>query len=74
MARPKTKEVRSFAMKIETLALLREVVEEAGITGGASVIAEDAISAWIRRYKADPKAWLLQRGISAVGTPESDDL
>ena len=46
MSRPKTHSVRSFSLKLETLEALREVVDEARLAGGASALAEDAISAW----------------------------
>lgn len=74
MPRPKTKKVISFALRFDTIDRLKEVAAEAQIHGGASAIIQDSADAWLRRYKADPKAWLLQRGISAVGTPMDDDI
>ena len=74
MSRPKMKAVRSFALKLETLAAIREVSEEARLAGGASALAEDAISAWVKRYRADPKGWLVARGLAHATEPTPDDL
>ena len=74
MSRPKTHAVRSFSLRLETLEDIREVVDEARLAGGASALAQDAISAWIKRYRADPKGWLVARGIANTSTPVSDDL
>lgn len=74
MARKKTKEVKSFALRMETLALLREVVAESNVAGGASAIVENAVASWLKRYKADPKAWLAARGMAATSAPVDDDI
>ena len=74
MSRPKAKAVRSFALKLETLDRLREVTGEVNLAGGASAIAQDAIETWLRRYTADPKGWLVARGIAHTTEPTGDDL
>lgn len=74
MARERVKEVRSFALRIDTLATLKRVAAEAGITGGMSVIAENAIASWLRKYEADPAGWLKSRGLSAVTAPQDDEI
>lgn len=74
MPRKRKAAVRSFSLKLETLERLREVVGETEIAGGASAIAEDAISGWLRRYAADPNGWLISRGIAHKTEASSDDL
>ena len=72
--RQKIKHAHSFSMTLDTLASLKEVSYEAKIAGGMSAIVEDATRSWLRRYKADPKAWLIARGIAASAEPSEDDI
>ena len=72
MARKLTKQVMSFALKTETIEELKRVAEESGIVGGRSLIVEDAVSMWLKRYAADPQAWLLARGMPVQGVPVDD--
>ena len=74
MARPKRKAVRSFALKLETLEKIRTVTGEVNLAGGASALVEDAVSLWFKKYDADPRAWLLARGIAHTSEPTGDDL
>lgn len=72
MPRVKKKSVRSFALTFQTLEALREVAEEAKVVGGQSGIAEDALSAWISRYRKDPAGWLASRRVPVHGAPVDD--
>ena len=72
MARKLTKQVMSFAMRIETIEELKRVAEESGIVGGRSTVVQDAVQMWLKRYAADPKAWLLARGMPVQGVPVDD--
>lgn len=75
MSRPKTKAVMSFALRLETIEELNRVAAESGIVGGRSTIVEDAVSAWLRRYKESPSTWLVARGVPIQSEPtEGDDL
>lgn len=74
MTREKKKEVKSFSVRKELLGELREVSAASGIVGGMSVIVEDALSAWLTRYRNDPKEWPKDRGLPVASGPVSDDL
>ena len=68
------KVVRSFSINPSLLAEVRSAAEESGISGGMSAIACDAISAWLARYRADPKKWVSDRRLPVASAPVNDDL
>jgi hypothetical protein len=74
MTREKKKSVKSFSIGDEALGKLRAVAEESGIVGGMSVIVNDAVTLWLRRYEIDGIEWLRRRGMPVQGTPKDDDL
>lgn len=74
MPRVRRKQVKTFALNIETLERLREVADESGVTGGQSGIVENAVASWLKRYTLDPKKWLSARGMSAPSEPLDDDI
>ena len=74
MARPKRKAVRSFALKLETLEKIRTVTGEVNLAGGASAIVQNSLDLWFRKYDADPKKWLLDRGIAHTSAPVNEDI
>jgi hypothetical protein len=71
--RIKQKAVKSFALRLETLEMVRTVAAKAGIAGGQSAIVEDAVSSWLRRYAENPEKWISDRGL-AVNRAAVDDL
>ena len=73
MKRIRQKAVKSFALRLETLEMVRTVAAKAGIAGGQSAIVEDAVSSWLKRYYENPEKWLGDRGL-AVNREPSDDL
>lgn len=72
MAETTVRTVHSFSIRRATLAKLREVATEARIVGGMSAIVEDALTSWLKRYRDDPKAWLLSRGVPSVSEATDD--
>jgi hypothetical protein len=71
--RIRQKAVKSFALRLETLEMVRTVAAKAGIAGGQSAIVEDAVSSWLNRYAENPEKWLRDRGL-AVSRDATDDI
>ena len=74
MPRIRRKQVKTFALNIETLERLREVAQESGVTGGQSGIVENAVASWLKRYTLNPREWLANRGMAAPSEPMDDDI
>lgn len=73
MKRTRQKNVKSFALRIETLARIRDVAAHEGVAGGQSAIVEDAVSSWLKRYEEAPEKWISDRGL-AVNRAAVDDI
>ena len=74
MPKEKTKVPHSFSLRITTLERIRKTAVKAKLAGGQSAIVEDAVTAWLNRYEADPDGWLAARGVAVASEPENDDL
>lgn len=74
MTRERKKAVKSFSVSEDVLAELRRVAEESAIVGGMSLIVNDAIGLWLRKYRDSPKTWLNARGVPIQGQPKDDDI
>lgn len=73
MTRERKKAVKSFSVSEDVLAELRRVAEESAIVGGMSLIVNDAICLWLKKYRESPKVWLNARGVPIQGKPQDND-